>query len=60
MKGITKATKQAINRSLRCKTCPNDYRNCTPAISRACSDSFKDGFKKGVAWLQKQMKEEQQ
>ena len=60
MKGIKKAAKQAINRSLRCKTCPYDYHNCTPAVSRACSDSFKDGFKKGAAWAEKQIKEGQQ
>lgn len=59
MKGITKAAKRAVNRSLRCRTCTY-LSKCNAEVGLVCSDSFKDGFKKGVAWLQKQMKEEQQ
>lgn len=59
MKGIKKAAKQAINRSLRCRTCAY-LSKCNAEVGFVCSDSFKDGFKKGVAWAKKQMKEEQQ
>ena len=60
MRGIKKAAKQANGRSQRCKICPYGNQRCNPEVSRVCSDNFVEGFKKGVAWLQKQMKEKQQ
>jgi len=56
MKGITKAAKQTNNRSLRCRTCPY-LSKCNPEVGRICTDNFLLGFKKGVDWMQKQIKE---
>ena len=59
MTGIKKAAKQANDRSLRCRICPYGAGRCTPAINRVCSDNFIEGFKRGVEWAKKQMKEKQ-
>lgn len=56
MKGITLAAKRANGLSRMCAICPikKSRAVCPPEIQRVCSDSFVEGFKKGVKWLQKQ------
>lgn len=60
MKGITKAAKEANGRSQACVICPvlDSHKICPPEFQRVCSDAFIEGFKKGVVWTKKQLKEE--
>lgn len=62
MKGITKAAKEANGRSRTCNICPvlDSHKICPPEFQRVCSDAFIEGFKKGVSWSKKQIKEDEQ
>lgn len=57
MKEVTRAAKQADGRSRMCTNCPIRSRNkiCSPEVLRACSNSFVEGFKKGVKWHREQL-----
>lgn len=62
MKGITEAAKEANGRSQTCNICPvlDSHKICPPEFQRVCSDAFIEGFKKGVSWSKKQIKEDEQ
>lgn len=55
--GKLKAAKRQANKSQACAKCPLKGR-CSMAMLRACTDSFVEGFLKGVNFAKKKMENE--
>lgn len=51
--GLTEAAKKSNGSSRKCASCPLVQKlplRCTPEISRICSESHIEGFKKGAKY----------
>lgn len=54
MKESVDAAAMKADGKRRCDKCP--LHRCTMTEFKVCTDVFREGFRKGVAWKQKQLK----
>lgn len=52
------AAAKADGNSRRCEKCP--LRHCSKTEFEVCTVAFREGFRKGVAWKNKQLKSKKQ
>jgi hypothetical protein len=57
MKGVAKAANKSNGLSRTCRKC-TARSICNFTIMKVCSNAFKEGFRKGSKWTEKQIKEE--
>ena len=57
MRGVKREAKRQNGRSLACSKCPLKG-SCLPSIHKICSDSFVEGFIKGVKFAEKKLKQQ--
>lgn len=53
MKSLNQAAMKADGKR-KCDKCP--FHPCTMTHFKVCTDVFREGFRKGAAWKQKQLK----